>query len=68
MGITMSGVLVKKIGRRFGNLREVKRVLQRQGRLARTVSDLDLVLPIVRSLYLSRTVLGRSCPSKPTGH
>lgn len=40
MEIMTSGVLVKRTGRRFGNLREAKRVLLRQGKSARTVSGL----------------------------
>ena len=68
MGITMSGVLVKRIGRHFGNLKEARRVLSKQEELAQTVSDLDLVFPILCLLRLSRTVLGGSCPSKPTGY
>jgi hypothetical protein len=40
VGITMSGALVSKIGRHFGNLWEAKRVLPRREKLARTVGDL----------------------------
>ena len=40
MGITMSGTLVSKTGKHFGNVREAKRVLPRRGELARMVSDL----------------------------
>jgi len=65
---TMSGVLVRRIGRRFGNLREAKRVSPRQEKSARMVSDLLLLPPLVRLIHPSRTVLGGSGSSKPTGH
>ena len=66
----ISGVLVKRIGRRFGNLKEVKRVLQRRGKSARTVSGSleKSCLPIVGLLHPSRNILVGSRPSKPTGH
>lgn len=44
MGITMSGALVSKIGRHFGNIREAKRVLPRREESAQTVSDLLFTL------------------------
>ena len=68
MGIAMSGALVNKIGRHFGNLREAKRVLPKQEESARMVSDLSFSLPTVRLLHSSRIILGGSCPSKPTRH
>jgi hypothetical protein len=39
-GIAMSGTLVSRIGRHFGNPREAKRVLPRREESARMVSDL----------------------------